>query len=148
MSNDLGWMLQRASDEEVSKQLRALFAALLKDHSETMRRFRNVPRHNGFMAWQTMAAPINEDKAEVRKDLLKMVTNPASASPVETLEKALEDWKTTKRLFGEADGVLPSAEIIKLAFVSMLPHEVYTYVSLHLYTEEYSTLPKLEKFVL
>jgi hypothetical protein len=45
-----------------------------------MRRFRNVPRHNGFQAWQTMTAPINEDKAEVRKDLLKLVTNPAPAN--------------------------------------------------------------------
>ena len=35
---------------------------------------------------------------------------------------------------------------MRLAFVAMLPHEVYTYVSLHLDTEEYLTLPKLEKF--
>ena len=148
MSNDLGWMLQCASNEEVSKQLWALLAALLKDHSESMRRFRNVPRHNGFQAWQTMTAPINEDKAEVRKDLLKLVSIPAPANSVDNLEKALEEWKTTKRLFVEADGALPSAEIMKLAFAAMLPHEVYTYVSLHLDTDEYSTLPKLEKFVL
>ena len=61
MSNDLGWMLQCAMNEEVSKQLWALLAALLKDHSESMRRFRNVPRHNGFQACQTMTAAINED---------------------------------------------------------------------------------------
>ena len=85
VSNDLGWMLQCATNEEVSKQLWALLAALLKDHSESMRRFRNVPQHNGFQAWQTMTAPINEDKAEVRKYLLKLVTNPAPASSVETL---------------------------------------------------------------
>ena len=92
VSNDLGWMLQCASNEEVSKQLWALLAALLKEHTESMKRFRNVPRHNGFRAWQVMTAPINEDKAEVRKDLLKSVTNPVAAHSVEGLEKALEDW--------------------------------------------------------
>ena len=36
---------------------------------------------------------------------------------------------------------------MKLASVAMLPHEVCTYVSLYFDTEEYSTLPKLEKLV-
>ena len=50
VTNDLGWMLQCASNEEVLKQLWALLAALLKEHGESMKRFRNVPRHNGFRA--------------------------------------------------------------------------------------------------
>jgi hypothetical protein len=101
-----------------------------------MRRFRNVPRHNGFRAWQVMTTPINEDKAEVRRELLKVVTNPTPASTVEGLEKALEEWRTNKRLFTEADGKLPDSETMRLAFVAMLPHEVYTYVSRHLDMEE------------
>ena len=56
-------------------------------------------------AWQVMMAPIDDDDAEVRRELLKSVTNPAPAATVEGLEKALEDWETTKRLFTEADGV-------------------------------------------
>ena len=132
--------MQCASNEEVSKQLWALLAALLKEHG--------VPRHNGFRAWQAMTAPINEDKAEVRKNLLKSVTNRVGASSVEGLEKASEDWETAQRLFTEAEGRLPESEIMRLAFVGMLPHEVYLYVSLHLDMEEYDSLRKLKKFVL
>ena len=113
-----------------------------------MRRFRKVPRHNGLRAWQVMTIPINEDKAEVRRELLKVVTNLTPASNVEGLEKALEEWRTNKRLFTEADGKLPDAETMRLAFVAMLPHEVYTYVSFHLDMEEYDSLMKLEKFVM
>ena len=91
VSNDVGSMLQRASNEEVSKQIWAWLAALLKDHAESMRRFRSVPRHNGFRAWQALTAPINEDKAEVRKDFHESVTNPVPATSVENSEKALED---------------------------------------------------------
>ena len=141
-------MLQCASNEEVSKQLWALLATLLKDHTDSMRRFRNVPRHNGFRAWQVMVGPIHEDKAEVRRDLLKSLTNPVPASNVEGLEKALEYWETTKRIFTEANGVLPDAETMRLAIVAMLPHEVYTYVSLHLDDEQYATIGKLKKLVL
>ena len=84
-----------------------------------MRRFRNVPRHNGFRAWQVMTAPMNEHKAEVRKDLLKSVTHSVAAHSVEGLEKALEDWETTQRLFTEADGRLPDPEIMRLAYVGL-----------------------------
>ena len=84
-----------------------------------------------------MIAPINEDKAEVRRELLKALTNPTRASSVEGLEKAMDDWKTNKRLFTEADGKLPDAETMRPAFVAMLPHEVYTYVSLHMDMEKY-----------
>ena len=122
VNNDLGWMLQCASNEEVSKQLWALLAALLKEHGDAMKRFRNSPRQNSFRAWQVMTALISEDKAEVRKDLLKSVTNPVGASSVEGLEKALENWETTQRLFTEADGKLPEPEIMRLAVVGMLPH--------------------------
>ena len=83
-----------------------------------------------------MTAPIHEDKAEVRRELLKAVGNPAPASSVQGLEKALDDWKTSKCMFTEADGKLPDAETMRLAFVAMLPYEVYTYVSLHLDMEE------------
>ena len=124
-------MLQCASNEEVSKQLWALLAALFEEHGDSMNRFRNVPRHNGFRAWQVMTAPINEDKAEVRKDLLKSVTNPVGASSVGGLEMALEDWETTRRLITQANGKLPEPEIMRLAFAGMLPHEVYTDLSLH-----------------
>ena len=110
-----------------------------------MKRFRKVPRHNGFRASQLMTAPINEDKAEVRNDLLKSVTNPVRASIVEGFDKALEDWETTQRLFTEADGKLPDPEIMRLGFVGMLPHEVYTYVSLHLDMEEDNSLGKLKQ---
>ena len=48
----------------------------------------------------------------------------------------------------EADGKLPDAETIRLAFVAMLAHEVYTYVSLHLDLEEYNRLAKFEKLSL
>ena len=51
MGNDLGFMLQCASNEEVWKQLWALRAVLLKEHSDSIRRFRNVPLHNGLRAW-------------------------------------------------------------------------------------------------
>ena len=80
-----------------------------------MRRFRNVPRHNGFRARQVMTIPIHEDKAEVRRELLKVVTNLTPAANVEGLEKALEEWRTDRRLFTEADGKLPDAEIMRLA---------------------------------
>jgi hypothetical protein len=95
-----------------------------------------------------MTTPINEDKAEVRRELLKVVNNPTPASTVEGLEKALEEWRTNKRLFTEADGTLPDSETMRLAFVAMLPHETYTYVSLHVDMAEYDNLMKLEKFVL
>ena len=78
-------MMQCGSNEEVSKQLWALLAALPKEHSDSMRRFRNVPRHTGFRAWQVMTAPINEDKAEVRRELLKAVTNLATVGSVKGL---------------------------------------------------------------
>ena len=55
--NDLGWMLLCASNEEVSKQIWALLAAFLKEHSDSMKCFRNVPRHNGFLAQHVMTAP-------------------------------------------------------------------------------------------
>ena len=35
--NNIGWMLQCASNEEVSKQLWALLAALLKRYDDSMR---------------------------------------------------------------------------------------------------------------
>ena len=76
MGNDLGFMLQCPSNEEVSKLLWALLAVLLTEHTDSMRRFCNVPRHNGLRACQVMTAPINEDKAEVRRELLKAVTKP------------------------------------------------------------------------
>ena len=71
-----------------------------------------------------MTVPVNEDKAEVRRKLLKAVNNPTPASSVEGLEKVLDDWKTSKRMFTEADGKLPDAETMRLVFVAMLPHEV------------------------
>ena len=67
---------------------------------------------------------------------------------MEGFGKALDDWRTSKRMFMEADGKFPDAETMRLAFVAMLPHEVYTYVSLHLDMEEYDSVGKLEKFVL
>ena len=121
-----------------------IYTVLLKEHSHSMRRFRNVPRHNGFQAWLVMTAPINEDKVEVRRELLGAVINPPPASSVEGLEKAMDDWKTNKRLLTEADGKLPDAETMRLAFVAMLWHEVYTYVSLHMDMEEYGSVGKLE----
>ena len=71
-----------------------------------------------------------------------------AAASVEGLEKALEDLEITHRLFTEADGKLPEPDIIRLSFVGMLPHEVSTYVSLHLDMQEYKSLGKLNKFVL
>ena len=94
-----------------------------------MKRFRNVPRHNGFRAWRVMTTPINGDKAEVQRVLLKSVTNPVAATSVEGLEKALKEWEISKRLFTEADGKLPEPETMRLVFVAMLPHEVYSYPS-------------------
>ena len=88
VENDIGWMLQCATNEEVSKQLWALLAALLKGRDGSMRRFHNVPRHNGLRAWHVMTTPIKEDKAEVRRELPKAVTNPAPASSVESFENA------------------------------------------------------------
>ena len=148
VGNDLGWMLQCASNEEVSRQLWALLAALLKNDTDSMRKFRNVERHCGFRAWQVMAGGINEEKAELRRDLLSKVTNPRAATSVNDVERALEDWRTTKRIFTEADGKLPDGETLHLAFLGMLPQEVYTYVALHLDSGEFGTADKLEKFVL
>ena len=145
--NNIGWMLQ-PRPTRVSKQLWALLAVLLKGHDNSMRRFRNVLRHNGLRAWHVKTTPLNEDKAEVRRELLKAVATPAPASSVEGLENALEKWRTDKRFFTEADGKLPDAETMRLAFVAILPHEVYTYVSLHLDMEEYNSLMKVEKCVM
>ena len=51
VGNDLGFTLQCASNEEVSNQLWALLAALLKEHSDFMVRFRNVQRPKCPCIW-------------------------------------------------------------------------------------------------
>ena len=102
----------------VSKQLWALLAGLLKNSAGAMVKFRNVPRHSGFRAWQVMASGINAEKAEIRGDLLSRVTNPRAASSVADTEKVLKYWETTKRVFTEANGVLPNDETMRLAFLT------------------------------
>ena len=42
--------------------------------------FAKVEKHNGLGAWRRLAAPVNEDKAHVRRDLLAFVTNPKGAA--------------------------------------------------------------------
>ena len=47
-------------------------------------------------------------------------------------------------MFAEADGKNPDPETTRLAFVAMLPHDVYTYVLVHLDMEEYDSVGKSE----
>ena len=61
---------------------------------------------------------------------------------------ALSDWETSKRLFFEADGVLPAPDLERLTLIDMLPAEVNTYVTMHLDVPEYDILQKLRHFVL
>ena len=96
-SLNIGFMLDLpATMGEVSRQLWALLGGLVKDHADTKRLFANVPRHNGFEAWQRIAKPINDDKALVRKDLLPVATSPRKATGLDDLPKALKVWETDK----------------------------------------------------
>ena len=67
---------------------------------------------------------MNEDKALARKELFTKFTNPRPAANMDDLNKALEDWETSKRLFVEADGKLPEDSNERLAFIDMLPPDV------------------------
>ena len=116
----------------------------MKGHDDSMRKFRNVPRHNGFCAWQVVAVPINEGKADIRQDLLSNVTNPRAARNIDDVEKAFDEWATNKRLFTEAGGTLPAPDLESLAHIGLLPEEIYSYVSLHLDNPEYDSLTKLK----
>ena len=102
--------LDCTAPEVVSQHLWALLGGLVKAAATTKRAFANVPRHNGFEAWRRVAEPVNKDKAFLRKDLLRPVTNPKAASSMDDLTVALETWQTNKRLFEKADGKLPDAE--------------------------------------
>lgn len=104
LNYDLGFMIDCASMQEVSRQIWALLSRLLRGHPDSMRAFRNVPKHNGFRAWQVMAEPINEDKLAIRKELLPKVTNPRPATGIDDVEQALSEWDTSKRKFVEAGG--------------------------------------------
>ena len=146
ITRDPGFCIDSASNSELSHQLWALIGGLTKDHAEMTRVFRNVRRHNGFEAWRRMAEPINEDKPMLRQALLPLVTNPRHATSVDDVTKALEEWATNKRLFVEADGPLPPPEQERLAFIQLLPHEMNTYVSMHM--EMYPTYDTLLKFTM
>ena len=108
-------MIDCAKHEVVSQQLWALLGALIKDEPSVKRTFANVPRHNG-----KISEPVNEDKALARKELLTKNTNPRPAADMDDLNKALEDWETSRRLFVEADGKLPEDSNERLAFMDML----------------------------
>ena len=90
--------------KEVARQLWAFLGPLVKHDSTVNGIFANVPRHNGLEGWRRIAAPINEDKAMVRRSFLSLVSNPKPAASLEKIESAIEDWYTTKRLYREADG--------------------------------------------
>ena len=61
---------------------------------------------------------------------------------INDLAKALEDWKTSKRLFLEADGNLQDGETERLAFVDMLPADISSML-MHMELPAYDTFDKI-----
>ena len=54
---------------EVSRQLWAFLAPLLKENEGADMIFKNVVRHNGLEAWRRISEPVLEDSELTRKDL-------------------------------------------------------------------------------
>ena len=141
-------MLDSASIQDMDRQMWAMLGALVKSDNTTQGIFKNVKRHCGLEAWRRIAEPINDDKALLRKDLLGLVTNPKSATTIEGIAGAIEDWDTSMRLFREADGVEPGDEQKKITMIQILPQEVATYVAMHLELPELASYAGIRKFTL
>ena len=60
------------------------------------------------------------------------VTNLRHAHNADDLDKALEDWETSKRLLEEAGGKLPDQEQEILTFVDILPSDLSANVLRHM----------------
>ena len=120
------------SIREVSRQLWALLNPLVKDAATVATTFANVPRHNGIEGWRRIAEPVNEDKLLIQKELLTKVTNPKSASSMDRIEQAVEDWTTDIRLFCKAGGTAPEESKQRMTLVSMLPLDIAGYITMHM----------------
>ena len=60
--SNIGFMLDvPATHTEISRQLLALIAALVKDYPDAKRNFQKVTRHNRVEVWRRLVEPINED---------------------------------------------------------------------------------------
>ena len=147
-ANEYGGFLDCAAPEVVSQQLWALLSGLLKGDASAKRTFSNVPRHNGFEAFRRLVEPVNEDKALVRKDLLSAVVHPKSATSMENLQTALEVWDTNKRLFEQADGVLPAHDQQRLALIGMLPPDISATVIMEMEKPGFGTFQEVKKYAL
>ena len=134
--------------KEVSKQMWALLGHLLKNDATQAGLYANVPRHNGFEAWRAVSGPILEDRAMIRKSLLSKVTNPTAAGNIDRVEQAIVDWKTTCRLYAEADGPPQDEEARRIALVGMLPQDMYMHITMLWELPQYKSYVELEKYIL
>ena len=102
----------------------------------------------GFEAFRRIAEPVNEDKALVRKDLLSSVVHPKSATSMGNLQAALEVWDTNKRLFENADGVLPAEAQQRLALIGILVPDISSNVIMELEKPGFETFSAIKKYAL
>ena len=130
---------------EVSKQLWASLGPTLSKDSAMSTVFGNVPRHNGLEAWRRVAEPINDDKTMIRKDLLPLITKPRSASSLDGISAAFEDWDTNIRLFKAAHGSEPTDETKRLTLLQMLQQDVSAYAVMHMELPELSTFSGMKR---
>ena len=70
---------------------------------------------------------------------------PAACRDHDDLNKALEDWETSKRPFAEADGNLPEDSNERLAFIDMFPPDVSANVLKNMDMPGYETYDKIKR---
>ena len=92
-----------------------------------------------------MSLPVNEDKSLARKDLLPKVTGSRHAHNADDLDKTLEDWETSKRLFEEAGSSLPDQEQEMLTFIDILPPDLSASVLMHMEMTEDRSYEKIKE---
>ena len=131
---------------EISRQLWALMAPLVKSDEDVKRIFKNAPLHNGLEAWRRVTEPVLEGCELTRKSLQPIVLKPKGARKLEDLATAIEVWAQNERLFREAQGSAPSDAQKRLILIDMLPPDVAPYITLQL--DVHTSYLCLKKFVL
>ena len=131
---------------EVSRQLWAFLAPLLKENEGADMIFKNVVRHNGLEAWRRISEPVLEDSEFTRKDLQPSVLHPKGAGKLDERPVALERWETNLRKFRQAQGECPSDDQKRLILVDMLPSDMAPYITLQLGL--YPSYEALQKYIL
>ena len=91
--------------------------------------FATCSRLSGIEAWRRIADPINEDKIQILRDLLALLTYPRPAASLDVLAQALEVWDTILRLLQAVGGSEPASAQKRVAFIGTIPPDVSVHVT-------------------